>query len=309
MYDDDDAEQTVPQTLMDTTPMLMRMSLPGRRDTVHVLESYGGSAAEALGWGGAVATPGIPGRGPRLFARGAALTHVGLVREGNEDAYLVWPEGNMALVADGMGGHAAGEVASAVAVETVRDRLVQSGVPGDAPSARDAFVDAVRQADARVAEVAEQQGLDGMGTTLVGLWLIDDAAVVVHVGDSRLYRLRDGQLEQITGDHNLGSELKRRGIFDTHTAMTHPQRHMLTRSLGGRTRVAPDQVVLPLRAGDRFLLCSDGLTDMVSTDLVRGFLGTPSPPNVNAQTLVEAALAGGGRDNITVVVVHVTAIE
>ncbi len=299
---DEDEETAVdlrPAWVDRTTTITVRTTVPDDHTQLDLLECKGGVTQEPLSWSGRL-------RAAPLKAAGAAISHTGLVREGNEDAFLVWPESNLAVVADGMGGRQGGEVASAIAVEAIRDVLVAHGAAQDTDHAREMLLLAVQSGHARINDLSGKQvELKGMGTTLVALWLIGEQALVVHVGDSRVYRLRDGELTQLTGDHSLAQELKNRGILDTQTYELFPNKHVLTQALGGKEDIHPDTTVLDTRAGDRFLLCTDGLSDFVEEHLVCAFLGTPSGPDVQARTLVEAALANGGRDNVTVAVVQV----
>ncbi len=288
------------------------------RDTLHVLESTAGSATEALEWSSVLTADGsdtLPGvdedeSALGLVSTGAAITHSGLVREGNEDAFLVWPEVNLAVVADGMGGHQAGEVASALAVEHIREALVSTGEVPDTLQAQLVLVQAIREANDRIGVLSEEdEKLKGMGTTVVALWMIGRKGLAVHVGDSRLYRIRGGHLEQMTQDHSLLNELQRHGIVNAEQAAKDPRRHVLTRALGGRQELEVESTVLDLRAGDRYLLCTDGLTDIVDDKVIRAFAGPPRTPVAAARTLIEAALANGGKDNVTVIVIEVESTE
>lgn len=300
---DDDEETAIdmqaPSFFDRNTTITVRTTQPGvRSPELDVLECKGGSTREPLAWRGRC-------RAAPLRVTGAAITHPGLVREGNEDAFLVWPDSHLAVVADGMGGHQGGEVASAIAVESIRDALVHHGSASDVEHGSDMLCAAVATAHARINQLSDSQvELRGMGTTIVALWVLGEQALVVHVGDSRLYRLRDAKLEQITGDHSLAQELKNRGILDTQGMQSFPNKHILTQALGGKSAVRPEASVLDVRPGDRFILCSDGLSDFVDRKLMAAFIGTPSPPEVQARTLVEAALGNGGEDNVTVVVLH-----
>ncbi len=298
--DDATAIDMQPPSFFDrNTTITVRTTQPGvLAPELDVLECKGGSTTEPLSWKGRC-------RAAPLRVCGAAITHPGLVREGNEDAFLVWPDSHLAVVADGMGGHQGGEIASAIAVESIRDALVKQGSASDVEHGSEMVCQAVETAHARINQLSDSQvELRGMGTTIVALWVLGEKALVVHVGDSRLYRLRDAKLEQITGDHSLAQELKNRGILDTQGMQTFPNKHILTQALGGKKQIRPDASVLDVRPGDRFILCSDGLSDFVDKKLMAAFLGTPSPPEVQARTLVEAALGNGGEDNVTVVVLH-----
>jgi protein phosphatase len=222
----------------------------------------------------------------------AAATDVGLVREGNEDSYLT--EEPLFAVADGMGGHRGGEVASQLAVETL-EKLFKQGA-GELP-------DQVQEAN-RV--VFERSVLDrkvaGMGTTLTAALVEGDRVRLAHVGDSRAYLLRDGKLRLLTEDHTLVHRMVSEGEISKEEAETHPQRSVLTRALGVDTVVDVDDDTFQVRTGDRLLLCTDGLTSMVPEDEIEEMLRTVPDPREAAERLVRMANAAGGVDNTTVVV-------
>jgi protein phosphatase len=227
-----------------------------------------------------------------------AATDVGRVREGNEDAYLVDDAMGLAAVADGMGGHRAGEVASATALEALR-AAITSGRP-----LRESIQDAN---EAVFAKSLTDTDLRGMGTTLTAGTLVTGGTLLVgHVGDSRAYLLHDGELRQVTEDHSLVEELVREGRLTADEAAVHPQRSIITRALGLDPAVEVDVYPVELAPGDRLLLCSDGLTGMVQTDVIAGILRREEDPSRAAAQLVDAANHAGGEDNITVVVVAVT---
>ena len=230
----------------------------------------------------------------------ATATHVGLLRDGNEDA--VYPESGgagpgplVAAVADGMGGHAAGEVASRAALEAA---VAATGTPRDRVAAANTAV---------VNAIIDEPHLAGMGTTLTFAEFSPEGLVNIgHVGDSRAYLLRDGELRQITSDHSLVAELLAAGRIRPEDVRTHPQRNMVTRAIGMSQHVEVDVEERELAAGDRVLLCSDGLTTMLTDQAVADVLGAEGAPEERVWALVEAANAAGGYDNITVVVVDVT---
>jgi PPM family protein phosphatase len=227
-----------------------------------------------------------------------AATDVGRVRDGNEDAYLVDRAMGLVAVADGMGGHRAGEVASATALEALR-AAITSGRP-----LRESIEDANEAVFTKSLTDAE---LRGMGTTLTAATLVTGGILLVgHVGDSRAYLLRDGELRQVTEDHSLVEELVREGRLTADEAAVHPQRSIITRALGVDASVEVDVYPIELAPGDRFLLCSDGLTGMVQFDDIAATLRRESDPERAASHLVDAANHAGGEDNITVVVVAVT---
>ena len=235
----------------------------------------------------------------RLTAGSA--TDVGRVRTNNQDQLLVADD--LYAVADGMGGHAAGEVASLTAVEALKVAYEQNG-------GAEGLVAAARQANRSIFERAQgNPELHGMGTTLVAVALVTEDGetrlAVVNVGDSRVYLLRDGELEQLTTDHSLVQELVDDGQLTELEAAIHPQRHVLTRALGVDHDVNVDLLqVLPLR-GDRYMLCSDGLVRELNDDQVAGIMRRLANPKDAARELVSEAKDRGGNDNITVVVVDV----
>jgi protein phosphatase len=227
-----------------------------------------------------------------------AATDVGRVRDGNEDAYLVDDAMGLMAVADGMGGHRAGEVASATALESLR-AAITSGRP-----LRESIEDAN---NAVFSKSLTDTSLRGMGTTLTAATLVAGGTLLVgHVGDSRAYLLHDGELRQVTNDHSLVEELVREGRLTADEAAVHPQRSIITRALGVDASVEVDVYPIELAPGDRFLLCSDGLTGMVQPDDIAATLRREDDPARAAAALVDAANQAGGEDNITVVVVAVT---
>ncbi|ONH30586.1 PP2C family protein-serine/threonine phosphatase [Pseudofrankia asymbiotica] len=228
----------------------------------------------------------------------AIRSDVGHVREGNEDSAYAGPY--LLAVADGMGGHAAGEVASSTVISALADLDTEI----DDDDLLEALVAAMHDANAQLRAMAARDGtLDGMGTTVTALLASGDQLGVLHVGDSRCYLLRDEVLSQVTHDHTLVQDLVDQGRITPEQANTHPQRSLLMRALDGR-EVEPDLSVRQVRVGDRYLLCSDGLSGVVSGEtILEALLGTT--PRDAVDRLVELALKGGGPDNITVVVADV----
>lgn len=220
---------------------------------------------------------------------------VGRVREQNEDSFHADDRAGLFLVADGMGGHAAGEIASSLATRSVVERMSEASGGASTGELRDRLGSAIRAAGRRIWEEGRQHpDRRGMGTTLTALLLGNDTAILGHVGDSRAYRYRGGELEQLTEDHSL-----------------HPGSSVLTRALGTEERTRPDLAEHEARPGDLFLLASDGLTDEVSDALITEILGRSGaesgdedPAGRAARELVDAALSAGGRDNVTVVVIR-----
>jgi protein phosphatase len=233
-----------------------------------------------------------------------AATDEGRVRSENEDAHLVEPL--LFVVADGMGGHQAGEVASALAVQTLHARLA------DGAHSVDVVVAAVAEANAAIFHAAHQNdGQRGMGTTLTAIAVLPAdgehvaTLALVNVGDSRTYRMRGDTLERITVDHSYVQELVATGHITELEARTHPRRNIVTRALGIEPTVRVDSWVLSMVRGDRFVLCSDGLVDEVPDHEIAMIAGGVAAPQAAADELVAMANRHGGRDNVTVIVVDV----
>ena len=226
-----------------------------------------------------------------------ARTDVGRVREGNEDSYMVREP--LFAVADGMGGHQGGEVASKLALDTLRETTDGT-----------ALAQAVQDANRAVFEQAGRDpALAGMGTTLTAFLADGDTLRLAHVGDSRAYLLRDGVLQRITTDHTVVEGLVEKGELTAQEATIHPQRSILTRAIGVDGEVQVDQASIQPRPGDRLLLCSDGLTGMVDEADIQRILEEYADPQAAAEALVDAANEAGGQDNITAVVVDVADAE
>lgn len=237
------------------------------------------------------------------------VSDVGHVRSVNEDSSWVAPleQGyTLGIVADGMGGHRAGDTASRLAVETIVKDL--SAIPA-ALSLEDcgkAVQDAILHANQVIYQAASQsEEYHNMGTTVVVLLLAQDKGVLGHIGDSRAYKYRDGQLFQLTEDHTLVNELVKNGQISQEEAGMHPRRNVLTRALGTDEKVAVDLNSIEFSEGDLFLLCSDGLSSYVSTDRMVQILGTAGGSlQSRAESLLQLALDAGGDDNITVVLME-----
>ncbi|HET9771489.1 MAG TPA: Stp1/IreP family PP2C-type Ser/Thr phosphatase [Acidimicrobiia bacterium] len=225
-------------------------------------------------------------------------TDVGRGRPENEDSILVDAAHGLYAVADGMGGHRAGEVASATAIETLQDSYL-----GGRPIDR-----AIEEANAAVfARAAEDAALRGMGTTLTAVAVDGGTALLGHVGDSRAYLLREGPVTQVTDDHSLVEQLVREGRLTPEEAQNHPQRAIITRALGVDAEVQVDTYRVDLRPGDRLLLCSDGLTTMLPDETIGATLRRHADPQQAADTLVDMANQAGGDDNITVLILDALA--
>ena len=223
-------------------------------------------------------------------------TDIGKLRKQNEDAAWFDEARAVFAVADGMGGHLAGEVASRMAIEAVQRMARENERPGIA---------ALREAVACAHETILAHAQDhiecaGMGTTLSVLWLGENYAYIAHVGDSRIYRLREGSLTQITQDHSLVEELVRAGLITREQARTHPRRNIITRALGTHGENEPDLLVTDVQDGDVFLLCTDGLTGMVPDDEIERTL-RDCGIEAAADRLLALALDAGGRDNVALI--------
>ena len=236
-----------------------------------------------------------------ISLRAGAATDVGRVRNLNEDRYLV--AGRIFAVCDGLGGHQAGEVASATAVDALESSFTEPTI--------DCLLDAVKEANRAIWQLAQDEpDKRGMGTTITAIAVVeqdgDEQLVVVNVGDSRGYLLRDGELTQLTEDHSLVAEMERDGRLTHEEALDHPQRAVITRALGLEPDVEIDHLELLPYRGDRILLCSDGLTNEVADDHMGSTLRRLADPEEAAKDLVTQARANGGNDNITAVVIDVT---
>lgn len=233
--------------------------------------------------------------------KAAGKTHVGQVRADNEDALLVDLASGVFAVADGMGGHAAGEVASRLAVEALKETL--SGDSEDSPS--DRMYGSYNLANARIREeVVNDSSRQGMGTTLVAAKFDSGTVLIANVGDSRAYLVRDGRMRQVTTDHSWVMEQVDSGRMDEETAANHPYRNVITRALGSREDVDVDLFKQTLEPGDRLLLCSDGLTGMLGDSTILEILEEETNLETAVARLIEEANESGGEDNITAVIVE-----
>lgn len=226
-----------------------------------------------------------------------ALTDVGKVRAANQDALVVDEGAGLYGVADGMGGHNGGETASAGA----RDGLI-AALAGKTP-ALDTLREGITQVNADLfRQQAEDEHLSGMGTTLSVIWMSEHFVYLGHVGDSRIYRFREDKLEQMTDDHSLVGELMRAGYLTPEQAENHPNKNVILRAVGTEEGIDVDLAVEERRAGDLWLICSDGLHGMVPDSKIEAILSVNQPESA-ARILMDAALVAGGRDNISVVLV------
>jgi serine/threonine protein phosphatase PrpC len=231
-----------------------------------------------------------------------AGTDTGHQRRANEDSLLARPP--LFVVADGMGGAQAGEVASRIAVESFQHGL------GDAAEPEVALAALALAANAHIHELSHSNAEQaGMGTTLTALYVGEEEVSIAHVGDSRAYCLRDGALERLTDDHSLVDELMRQGRLTPEEAVEHPQRSVITRALGPEAAVEVDTLSYPARAGDVYLLCSDGLTTMVGEERLAAVLLAHPRLRDAGEALIAAANEAGGRDNITVVLLRLGEVQ
>ena len=225
-------------------------------------------------------------------------TDIGCLRDHNEDSLVVTPP--LFAVADGMGGHAAGEVASEIAVRVLSEQAPEH--PDGAALGR-----AIEEANRAIIQAAhEGRGRQGMGTTMTAAMLEGERLVIAQVGDSRAYLLHQGKLQQLTRDHSLMADMIEAGQLTPEEARTHPQRSVITRALGSDTHLHPDIYEINVETGDRLLICSDGLSGMVFDDEIENTLRRVQDPQRCASQLVNEAIAAGGHDNVTVIVADVT---
>ena len=241
-------------------------------------------------------------RAGRTRLRWGGATDVGRVRSNNQDQFVARDDVGLWAVADGMGGHRGGEVASEIACDTVARSFDRHTIEG--------LVEAIEQANSAVYQAGSgDPDLTGMGTTIVALAVVDhdddELLAIANVGDSRGYRYSEGELDQLTTDHSLVADLVREGSLSPDEAAVHPQRNILTRVLGVYDEVPVDAFAVEPRHGDRYLLCSDGLFNEVPEEGIATVLRRLPDPADAAEELVRLAREGGGRDNITVVVVDV----
>ena len=247
----------------------------------------------------------------------AVLSHPGLRREGNEDAFCARPDIGLFLVADGMGGHAAGEVASRVAaqaIETFINDTRNADVNTTWPFPYDPAISldgnrltaAFKLANRKLGAAMENdEALRGMATTAAALLINKGTPVVAHVGDSRLYRWRTGELTQITQDHSWVNEQVRAGVLTETDARHHPWRHVVTRALSGGEDPDVDVTEVDIQPGDRLLICSDGLSGVVPMERLSDIIGRMNPLDQTCQELIDAANQAGGPDNITAAMLQV----
>lgn len=232
----------------------------------------------------------------QLFAA-SARTNVGLVRAGNEDSAII--SQNLIAVADGMGGHAGGEIASSLAIKGI-SRL--HNATNSSAEITEKFLEEVAQINSAIEQaVIENPDLTGMGTTLTALITTEEKIALLHIGDTRCYRIRKNKITQLSTDHTLIQELLGQRAITENEIKTHPQRSLLTQALMGRDDLQPEIVLNDAKLGDRFLLCSDGLTGEISEGELLAAL-TIDDREVALETLMKSVLAAGAPDNVTIIV-------
>ncbi len=233
-----------------------------------------------------------------------AVTNVGKVRKNNEDAYIATEKEGLFMVADGMGGHKAGEIASSLTREILSQRLGnRSKTDPQEPILREAFLEANGKVREKAATAPE---FEGMGCTCAVLALRENEFFLAHVGDSRIYLYRKGALKQVTRDHSYVEELFIRGLITEEEKVDHPYKHQITRYIGCSSKLEVDITSGPLWNGDVFMLCTDGLTEEVGAPKLQEIFDRNLDPDATADLLVKEALNNGGRDNVTVIVVKIT---
>jgi len=235
----------------------------------------------------------------------SGITDVGCVRKSNEDSLGLFPEHHLYIVADGMGGHAAGEVASRMAVDALK-AFMDAPPDFQVPQGAEAhLVAAIEQANRTVYKAGmENPALAGMGTTLVALLAKPEAVIVAHVGDSRLYRLRRKDIQQLTQDHSLVNDYVLKGLLTQEAAEHHPQRHVLSRAIGTALEVEVEVLRSSVRPGDTYLLCSDGLSNKLKpSEIAQCIRAAKGDLKTAGEALIAEAKGNGGEDNITALLV------
>jgi serine/threonine protein phosphatase PrpC len=243
----------------------------------------------------------------------AGVTDVGKKRNHNEDTFLIVEDESLYMVADGMGGHASGEVASKLAVQTMKEFFVATSADPEAtwPYKMDKnvgyeenrLITGIKLANRRIYEASRQESrLRGMGTTLVSLFISRDGCLIGHVGDSRVYKLRDGKLDQLTEDHSLLNDYKKMKEMSEEEIAGFPHKNVIVRALGMKESVKVDTILDPPKMGDTYILCSDGLSGPVGDEQIESILSSTKDLKSACKQLIETANQHGGPDNITVVI-------
>ena len=243
-----------------------------------------------------------------FFFDSKARSALGLVRSGNEDSAFV--SGRLLAVADGMGGHAGGEIASRIAIRTLQSLTpMLTNVTIDPDSTQDLLLNSLHTIDSEIGEYAKEAvEVRGMGTTLTTILLHDDCVALLHIGDSRCYRLRANTFEQLSNDHTVVQELLSQGAITPAEALEHPQRSVLTQALMGDGNIVPLLQIFDAKEGDRYLLCSDGLSGVLTEREIKVFLKKSNKEDA-IKALVDATYIQGAPDNVTIVISDITREE
>lgn len=236
--------------------------------------------------------------------KAAGISHIGNIRTNNEDAYYLNEQHNLIAVADGMGGHKAGEIASSIAIEAIASLIAIKDRHAIMPA--EVFRKVFSEANQRIWNKAhDTEDCKGMGTTLTSAWIVEDLAYVAHVGDSRAYLIHDGRIRQVTRDHTLVEELIKNGSIDRESALSHPQKNVLMKAVGADDGISPDLHEIEVYEGDIILLCSDGLTHYLKDFEIVDLLSKETTLEASLNLMTELALERGGADNITAVAIRI----
>ncbi len=242
-----------------------------------------------------------------LHLESFGMTDIGLVRDHNEDVWAAYPDVGLFLLADGMGGHACGEVAASEAVEYLYRLFNEWKTNQEVPAskAKAFFQEAFLKVNAYIYRQGQHDDdLKGMGTTLCSLFFLRKEAIVAHVGDSRIYRFREGVLEPLTEDHSLVAELTALGAIESAEADSFPYKHILTRAIGTQPHIEPSLATVQVEPHDVFLLCSDGLSNYVTPEQITEIIQASGSLDIKGQALIDVANENGGGDNVTAVLVE-----
>jgi PPM family protein phosphatase len=236
----------------------------------------------------------------------SGCTDVGRIRRSNEDSYGIYPNLHLYVVADGMGGHVAGEVASRLAVEAIRSSFAAALKNCGSLLSSQRLIQSIQKANEQIIQTSQEDPrLVGMGTTVVAVLIDQDTAYIAHAGDSRVYLLRNQEIKQLTQDHSLLNEYLQKGLLTPEKSEGYPYKHIITRALGSHPVVEVDLQTIDLRPSDCFLLCTDGLTNMLVQEDIRTILMTmDNDLEKGCHRLIEMANAKGGDDNITAVLIQ-----
>lgn len=240
-----------------------------------------------------------------MNVKALGLSHIGLRRTTNEDAYLINEKSGLFIVADGMGGHNAGEVASRMAIDRSSGYILNPPAPHADP--REVIGGAIRAANAAVFEASgKNRGQSGMGTTIIIAWIVGGRCYIGHVGDVRGYLIRRRKLNLLTRDHSVVARMVENKQITEEEARTHPLRNAIERAVGTDREVTPDVIAVRLMHADRLLLCSDGLWGLVDDGVIRSIINKKGRAGIKVQGLLEKALEAGGRDNITLILTEIS---